>query len=344
MDVLGTRLGLSKVLAINVNGLKIQRCQIDDAISNYITAVKAAGINPAHVWSDYQDENIYSIHQRFDQLLNNEHIVYRRAAVLRCPCGIVEMLEAADNLSCRRKLYRQLEGVAYCQFCNQPVSKFDELVYLFRFPDIENSIIAEPVFYATELRKMAAKFKGNYFLISRKRQSAFPLWSGQNNLYLDVDFIWYLLLPILSSFDFQADVVVGGAKTLMACCFIAAMSEILLHHSPTFVIAPYCYAEGGVPLKQAFGHAQEFFAAYGAETVRLFLATGLNWRKKESTLEARLLPLLQKLSYRMKSCVKPYHSVSQALAELDGIEVKKMIGHTRKTPGDCLFDKLYGIV
>lgn len=345
LDVLGNRLNLKKVLSINTNGLKLLPGETEKALREYISISQKIGIEINHVWHDDQASNIEQTKKLFTQLVEMGYVTREETEIRRCPCGAVEMLASAKNWSERRKVYRSQNGQDYCKLCKHSLATFNETAYLFCFPEIEQTAIqVQPAFYSKDLEQLIKRFSGCRLLVSRHRQSKFPLLNKQEDVFLDVDFAWCFQLPLLDTLGYQPEIVVGSLKNLMACYFMATISWIFNRHIPAFVITPYCYAEQHELLKNAFSSADEFTKKYGRQTTRLFLSSGLNWRQKESTIEARLLPLLEKLSYRIKSLSRKYNTIEEALSDFDGMEIKRMIGQVRKTRDEHGFEKLSGII
>jgi len=344
LDVLGTRLGLEKVLAVNVNGLKLNPNGIEGTRSVFIEDLSSLGISNDFVWEDRKKENLLIVKLFFQQLLSSGKITFERVTVMRCPCGVVEMLEDSDNLSERRRLYQNQNGRIYCRLCSQPVEKYQEKAYLFFFPNISPFLDIQSPVFVKEVWQLVAKFAGKKFLISRTRYSDILLDSDQQQLFLDVDFIWYLLLPLLTAFGYAPKILVGGQKNLMACCFILAMFALLNREKATLLVTPYCYAESRTSLKDAFGPFRLLVSIYGKKALRIFLASGLNWHQKESTLEARLLPLIGKLAYRVHGKHKRYETLEQAIADLNSIKTKHLIAAARRTRDEYEFESLSGVV
>lgn len=187
MDVLGKKMNLNKVLSFNVKGEKLYNKQIEDNFPDYLLLCKNLGIHPDFLWRDDQEENIFWVNNFFHQLRKNGYVVKEKTDIMKCLCGAVESLSNAENLSPRRRIYRDENGRKYCNLCNSEIINSRESVFLFCFPSF-GKIKIFPEFYAKELSKIAEKFSGFKFLISRSRPSA---------LALQIDgekFFWILIL------------------------------------------------------------------------------------------------------------------------------------------------------
>lgn len=330
MNVLGKRMHYTEVLALNVNGEKFKNKDVEDSVSGYVESSNALGIFPDFVWRDDQRENNYWYGKFFGQLLDRGHITKEKSEIMRCSCCAVESLANAENISQSNKLYYSREDGEYCKLCGSVVSNMQEYVYLFRFPDIQDSIRVKQTFYEKELKQLANRFLDRKFLISKSRKTAFNLENGGENAHIDVNYLWYMYLPILRRYGYSPSVVVGDSKNLMASCFIIAMLKLIDDSTTTLVTPPYYLAPERKQLSGDSYLLNGLLERYSPEDVRILLSTAINWSKKESVLDFSLIDLISKMSYRLKPLEEDDDQI-EALTNFNGTKVKESLARARKT-------------
>jgi len=343
MDAFGKRLGRKTVLSLNANGAKLYNQDIEKHVSGYLSSLDILGITPDFIWRDDQDENVSWINLFFNQLREKGYISQEIASVIKCECGAVESLAKAENISPSRTLCFVNKGKTYCRLCNSEVREFRELVYLFNFPASIGLKKIFPSFYIKEIEAMILKFKDYKFLISRSRPSALALWTGEGNIFLDVDFVWQMFLPILRRCGYEPTILIGGNKNLMACCFSMTMSHLIDQKDISLIIPPYYLAPGRKSLKREQYLSDKLVSEYDQKSVRLLLATAINWTKKESVLDLSLIKLISKMSYRIYGAEK-ITDIEGALVDFESKKIKKLLAQFRKTRDTFHSEELFGLI
>jgi len=343
MDAFGKKLNRKTALSLNVNGTKLSNQDTEKHVSGYISSLDVLGITPDFIWRDDQEENVFWINLFFNQLQKSGYISREMASVIKCECGAVESLAEAENISPSRTLCFIDKGKMYCRLCNSEVREFRELVYLFNFPASIGLKKVFPSFYIKEIEAMILKFKDYKFLISRSRPSALALWTGEGNIFLDVDFVWQMFLPILRRHGYDPTTLIGGNKNLMACCFSMIMSHLIDQRDVSLIIPPYYLAPGRKSLKGEQYLSDNLVSEYDQKSVRLLLATAINWTKKESVLDLNLIKLISKMSYRIYGAGK-VTDIEAALVNFEGKKIKKLLAQFRKTRDAFHSEELFGLI
>lgn len=344
MDVLAKRMDLDRVLALNVNGAKLYSKNVENHVLGFLESNRKLGILPNFVWRDDQKENIFWINKFFMKLFEEGHIIKESAEIMRCDCRAVESLFSADNFSYSRRIYHEESGKKICNLCASEVIKSIEDCYLFIFPDISGSINAYPSFYGNELLNMATRFHGLKFLISRSRNSSCAIWTGHENIFLDVDFIWQMFLPLLKRYGFNPKILIGSTKNILACCFSMAMLKLIDEQEIRLVIPPYYLATKREKIK---GDNYKFsrFVDYGDKTLRLFLSTAINWSRKETVLDFRLLDIISKIICKIESGKSMnVENLDEILVDFDGRKMKDILIKARRSRDLFVSKELKGIL
>lgn len=344
MDVLAKRMGLGKILALNVNGAKLYSKNAENYVFGFLESSKNLDILPDFIWRDDQKENIFWINKFFMKLFNEGHIIKERAEIMRCDCRAVESLAIADNFSFSRRIYHEKSGKKFCNLCASEAIKSIEDCYLFIFPDISGTVNVHPEFYDNELLNMATRFRGLKFLISRSRNSSCAIWTGHENIFLDVDFIWQMFLPLLRRYGFNPKILIGSTKNILASCFSVAMLKLIDGQEIKLVIPPYYLAAKREKIK---GNDYQFsnFVDYGNKTLRLFLSTAINWSRKETALDFKLLDIISKMAYRIESDKSENaDNLSEIVADFDGRKIKEILAKARRGRDLFVSKELRGIL
>lgn len=340
MDVLGIKMGLERILSLSSNGLKPS-----DGINNtadYISSNEQFCIRPNLIWRDDLEQNMLLTKTLVNELVSLGNISLEETEIIKCPCGVVESLARADNISSARKKYSN--GV--CLICHQKVFKTKEIACFFQFPDYAQNFPIEtfPKFYEKEFCNMFRRFSGYKFLISRSRSSAFSVEIKKTNILLDVDFVWQLFLSSLYRDGHNVKFLVGSNRNLMACLFAVTLFNVLDKKNATIVMPPFCLAPNRQRLNGTQHKLSCLLAKYDVKTIRLLLSTAMNWKIKESIIDFELLDIIRKNSYRVESLSKDYSNIKEVANTFNKQAVKKILALARKKKGVFKAEELFGII
>jgi len=342
-DVFSKKLEIDNILALNLNGLKFSNENYEDRVSGYLSALRGLDIVPSCTWKDNEEENIPWINIIFNKLREENYISKELKSIIRCKCGAVESLTEAENISPSRALYASDKNRRYCKLCKTELREFHEFVYLFKPPAALMPREIFPYFYAKEMEAICFKFNHCKFLISRSRPSAFSLAFKDEEIFLDVDFVWQMFLPLLRRRGYKPEILIGGNKNLMACYFSIIMSQIVDQEDVFLVIPPYYLGPRRTSLKDEQYLSENLLSGYDSKSLRLLLATALNWRKKESIVDFELMNFISKMSYRIHSKKKITNSAN-ALVDLDGARIKNLLVQFKKTRDVFYGEELCGLI
>lgn len=344
MDVLAKRMGFGKILALNVNGTKLFSKNAENHVFGFLESNEKLDILPDFVWRDDQKENIFWINKFFTKLFDDGYIIKERAEIMRCDCRAVESLADADNFSFSRRIYHEKSGKKICNLCASEATKSIEDCYLFIFPDISGIIDVYPEFYSNELLDMATRFRGLKFLISRSRNSSCAIWTGHENIFLDVDFIWQMFLPLLRRYGFNPKILIGSTKNILACCFSVAILKLIDGQDIKLVIPPYYLATKRGKIK-GDGYQFSYFVDYSDKTLRLLLSTAINWSRKETILDFKLLDLISKMAYRIESeKSENADNLEKIVIDFDGRKIKDILARARRCRDLFVSKELRGVL
>lgn len=339
VDVLSKKMEISRVLALNVNGLKLDTNNIGDHVSGYIFANSQLGITPDFVWRDDQQENVYWIRVFFHQLEAEGYIRKELREILRCPCGVVETLSSADNISDTRKLYDTVDGNARCRICKKSLIKEIVNVYLFKIPRVPINRYISPEFTRREIHNMSERFSGLSLLISRTRDTAISLWTGKEHIYLDADFGWQMYLPILCRFGYQPVALIGSQKNLFGCYLAMVLSFLIDKTMPGLIVPAYCKVNSSKDVYQL-----DSFADWGQSVTRLYLASHCTFQKKEVVFDTSSIRLVSYVVRRMGLVSGPAKrlSLSEAVSACEGKNIRKALFEKRanRTIDESIFSNL----
>jgi len=342
-DAIGKKLGIENAISLNVSGMKLKNQNVDQCVLNYLLAIKSLDINTDIIWRDDQKENEAWISGFFNQLKKEGYISREIAQIIKCKCGAVESLAEIENISPSRNICLIDNSKQYCKLCKSEVQKSQESVYLFHFPKSVKFEKVHPLFYAKEIDAMVSKFKGCKFLISKSRPTATSLLIENESIFLNVDFVWQMFLPLLCRYGHNPTILVGGSKNLLACCFSMILYQIIDQKDVYLVIPPYYLSPGRKSLKNENYLCENLTSKYDSKTIRLFLATALNWAKKEAVLDLGLIDLISKMSYRINSA-KKLTDLDIALSDFESKKIKDLLAQFRKSRDYFYSEELYGLI
>lgn len=344
MDVLGKKMGLQRILALNVNGAKLHTKNAEEYVAAYLDGCQRLNIFPNFTWRDDQGENVFWINTFFHRLLNSGSITKSRANIMRCVCGAVESIADAENISESRRLYHRQGEKLCCIVCNGEIRYTLEDSYFFVFPATNIPFKVFPKFYGKELQNMAEKFRGKKLLVSRSRPSALRLWTGEEQISIDVDFAWQMLPAVLRCYGYEPMIVVGSSRNLLGCLLTTILSHAIDAREIQLVIPPYLLAPGREELQGDQYAVQSLAERHSPKVIRLLLATAMNWRGKEAVLEFELAKLIGKMSYRINAVTHNPKALENALSDLEAATIKRVLAEIRGKREVCAYEQLYGIL
>jgi hypothetical protein len=321
MDVLSKKMGIDKVLALNIGGMKL-RGNTEAHVRGYLQANSALGIDPDHVWRDDQNENTYWVNTFFQQLMSDGYIIKDEQLLLRCPCRAVETLASAENSSNTRKLYERTDDSLRCKVCNGAVISETDVVYLFQVPQVPVNWQIAPDFTRKEIVNLAKRFVGLRLLISRTRSSAVPLWTGKEYIFLNVDFCWQLFLPTVRRFGYQPIVFVGSQKNLFGCYISILLSYLIDKVIPELIVPGYCITK-----TEADKVMLDSFPNWNKSITRTFLAGHCTFRKKELVFTPSILRLIECVTDQLKVEILRSKSLSlpEAMSECEAFIIRDLL-------------------
>lgn len=337
MEQIAQGLGVGKVLALNLRGLKYDlaspQSEKVQLAHDYLAMLERLGIHPDLVWRDDLNEFGAFAQRALLDLLDRGVITIALRRVVKCPCGRVEFLSGSSAFSVRRRIFQEKGEKRICRICSGSLIEEETEVCLYRCVADPESLMAIPDFAQTELRNLAKTFSDVEFLVSRSRVTHFSLnLHGLRDFDIDPDFLWSLLIPYLGSQGYSVKYLVGSHRNLLACYLIGCLAQHFQGSGTVFVIPPFIGAPKQGSVKQ-FGALEDLVSTYGSDAVQAFLLSGLNWMKKETTINPSYLEHLSKLDESLLSCLlvalRPRHGTE--IVGLNGISFRNALAVRKET-------------
>jgi len=335
-DLIGESLGLEKVLALNIHGLKYELASPQSEkiriAQSYLASLAHLNIKPDHIWRDDLNEFAVFAQIALTDLLNRNVLKIKRVPIARCQCGKVEYLEGAQNLSLRRRLFEEADGRRICKLCKTQLQVHEIETCLFTFNPDRERFLGIPSFAEKEIRVLANSFMGLEYLVSRTRVTHFSLnLPGLRDFDIDPDFLWSLMLPYLQSIGYKVKLLVGSRRNMLACLFIGTLAQAFDCEDPIFVFPPYLVGPKKANIK-IFGTADQMTARFGSDVVRTFLMSGLNWEIAQAVINPTLLEYLASLDRNLlqQACYSILPKSVRMITQMSGFNVKKAITVLRK--------------
>ncbi|HET8574672.1 MAG TPA: hypothetical protein VFM02_00680 [Candidatus Paceibacterota bacterium] len=326
MDVLSKRIGIEQVLGLNVHGLKLIDKNAEEQVLGYIKEIVNLGITPDFIWRDDQNENVYWINKFFRKLVANGYIIKDNRLIMCCPCKAVETLSSAGNASPKKRLYDDKVTYMRCKVCRGIVTQELKAVYLFKIPRFQlSSNLIFPNFLQKEISNTAKKFAGVELLISRSRPSAISLWTGKEHIFLDVDFGWQLYLPMLRRYGYDPVVLIGSQENLFGCYLALLLLHLVDTRTTALVVPAYCRE------KQTDNAVLNSFKNWDKNITRLFLASHITFRRKETYWDSSLIGLIKAVVNNLHEHEIPvlYQELQEVLNTCEGSKVRQLLSMAR---------------
>lgn len=292
MELIGSGLGIHKILALNIQGLKHSpdspQSEKVQVAHSFTESLGHLGIHPQYVWRDDLNDFAAFAQSALTYLLEKGWLKIDTRHIVKCPCGKVEFLLGAENFSHRRRLFREGGSGKICILCSGALYTEHAEVCLFVYGAVAERFLAIPQFAQQELRNLAVKFSGIECLVSRTRVTHFSLnLPGLRDFDIDPDFLWALMIPYLHAQEYAVRYVVASQRNLLACFLLGTLGQIFastLH--TTFIVPAYMTGPKQANVK-SFGSVDELVTKYGPYAVQAFLVNGLNWTQKEAVVDPR---------------------------------------------------------
>lgn len=290
MEFIGSGLGLTKILALNIQGLKHNpnspQSEKVQVAHSFTESLEHLGVHPQYLWRDDLNDFAAFAQSALTYLLEKGRLKIETRHIVKCPCGKVEFLLGAENFSHRRRLFREGTSGKICILCNGALHTEQAEVCLFVYGAGAEHFVAMPQFAQQELRSLAVKFSGIECLVSRTRVTHFSLnLPGLRDFDIDPDFLWALMIPYLHTQEYAVRYVVASQRNLLACFLLGTLGHIFASTMHTTFIVPAYITGPKQSNVKTFGSIDELVARHGQYAVQAFLVQGLNWTQKESVVD-----------------------------------------------------------
>jgi len=335
MDMLGKNLGLERVLSLNIQGLKYKLTSTQSEkiqlAQNYANSLNKLDIFPDHIWRDDLNEFMLFAQNVLTDLLKQDKLKIANRTVIKCPCGKVEYLKGATNLSLKRRLFAESVDGKNCKSCGGMLVEKNIPVCLYPMTvTCRNKII--PSSAETSFNNMMRAFSGVEYLVSKTRVTHFSLnLPGQEELGIDPDFLWSLMIPHLHSKGLPPKFVISSRKNLLASLSIAMVAESLGYSDTTFIFPPYLVGPNRTNVCD-FGSVDSLIEQFGKSTVRAFLVSSLNWQSTEASARPEYLKYLGSLKPEVLELAMQKISPNdqKEIVKLDNLHFNKVLNCLRK--------------
>lgn len=331
VDLIGGSLGLERILALNIHGLKYDLASPQSEkmriAQSYLANLAALAIKPDHIWRDDLNEFALFAQTALINLINRNLLKIKRVSVARCECGKVEYLEGAQNLSLRRRIFEEVGGKRICKLCRTQLQIHEIEACLFAFTPNAERFLAIPSFAEKEIKVLANSFIGLDYLVSRTRVTHFSLnLPGLRDFDIDPDFLWSLMLPYLQTIGYTIKFLVGSRKNMLACLFIGTLAQAFDCRDTVFIFPPYLVGPKKANVK-TFGSTEQIVSHFGLGATRAFLMSGLNWKIAEAVINPAFLEYLVLLdqSLLQRACNSILPKSPEMITEMSGSNLTKAV-------------------
>jgi len=343
---IGNKTKTKYIVALNLLGPRMFNKNVIEKeflVQKYLNALTDLKVEADIIWRDDKVNGLL-ITKFITKLVSLGHITSSIKEIERCDCGIVEMLYGVSDEKSNRSLFEARADGRFCQVCKGKVKKHKEEVLLFKLPEVSKDIKAHPRFFEKELKQMALKYSGKHFLISKNRKTAIRFVFNGKEYGLDVDFVWQLYLVDLYEKGFLPQVVVASSHNLMPYLFVLSLYKILIGRKILFVVHPLFFSDKHQRLLGERFALSKLISKFGAKSIRVWLASNINWNRKSSSLNIRELSLLSKMDYRIHSSENNFATFESAISSINGQDLKKSLSLARRKKGDYYDINFSGVV
>lgn len=334
VSVMSRLTGLASVCCVNLTGLRytdISNKNVFKRFKELKTQLKRLGSSVDHYWTDNSLEYIASLQRYCDSLVASGDLQCHLSKILICDCGAVEIIKEAisSDWSTDRKVIYQSGGKIFCRRCNTQLKEAREHVLLLRTEFSGNPIVVTPSFYQKEVDTLQEGFS-QPILVSRRKKNGRQVLLFGRAWQLDTDFCWSLLLCSLVEDKYDPRVVVVSSRSLKPLVWTFGVShKVYRYLGPIMaIVTPY------VQFKRYQQCAlSKLIDRYGQVPIRLLLASGLRWNKKDTLVDSNIIfwtiKALEKNSKYVTHASKIV-SAFEACALSDGHSTDCLISDLRK--------------
>ena len=331
--------GLASVCCVNLTGLRYEGMRVRDVSNRFDRFQKLMariGFPITHYWADNNPHHVERLQLYCKTLVNAGMLQSRSATTLICNCGAVEVVEEAINSdwSMDHKVMDIREGRPFCKLCNTQLRETRRECLFLDTHFSGNPLVAIPSFYQREIDTLQESFN-QPLLVSRQRKIGYELRLFDRTWRLDTDFCWSMLFCSLIENGFEPKAVVVSNRSLKPLVWAYGVSRKLCPDlaQVTALVTPYVQFETGDPARP-IGSLAQLLDRYGRTPVRLLMASGLKWDKKEVVAESSLifwaLKGLARDLVAVPSEEKTSFLLQKATGLTDGHDVDKLISDLRK--------------
>lgn len=264
---------------------KISKAEMLNISNWHIEEILKLGIGPEFVWNELLDSYLSFVKNRLAELLGANLVTKESAELLRCECGIVEMLSGFAHCSYSHRTFIVHGGKIICRFCHKPALPTKTRSLLFNFPQVfpQQKLLSGMAGLELEIETLKVVYSGTRKLISRQRPFNIQIEVGGELFHIDTDFFWGLFISHIAKLFGESEItVVTGNRTIWQAVEVSVINSLVNQHLQiNLLIHPV------IKLVDNNGNAvkwsiEEFFSLdERVLTLRFFLSQALKWNSKE---------------------------------------------------------------
>lgn len=313
--------GRSLILPINRVGTETS------PIDSYIQGVSALGIYPYKLTFDNNPNFLEFVTDLVYKQYKLGEVVINQESIMRCQCGVVEMLSrATDKIEKRTngKTFKvRADKALICKKCNTVASSSLETCLLSHLPANRlNPGNVQPKWYQLPVQEELSRYFNSPHLISRQRETSVQVTLAGMNFNLDNDYVW-LNYGRYCNENLEnpqpTDVIVASNHSLRKGAVYATLAGYSKDMPINLVLTPYItFREKSTRLSTL-----SLISLYSQITLRAFMLAYLNWYAQNTYADPIQLRWINRMT-QLIEITPPQH------IDMENI-TNKIRGHTLRT-------------
>lgn len=279
MDFIGEVLDIEKNLSFNI--LHTYDSKIVE-LDNYLTYIKNSKIDYDSIFID--KDYGFQLLEIVSNMYKNGLIKEKYKEVLRCNCGVVDMVYSSDKNNA--KLYTIKNNKRYCNCCKSECYKVYDKCLVFEIKELANEISIVPLYLKKEVDELAKQFLNSDILVSKKRNTGYSLEINNHKYNIDIDFLWSNYFKLYNK---ENQIYISSNHQIFNIYLMNYLAQNTSNKNLTFIASPYVK-----------GDLKEIKRQYEMRVLKeykvLLLLYNLKWKNKDSTWSDSVMQYLTNIS------------------------------------------------
>ena len=328
MDFIGNVFEIEKNIGFNIlHTYSNKKLELD----TYLNYVNNSGIKYDSIFID--ENKAQDLLEIIYQMYINGFIKEKEEKLLRCECGMVDMIYSPTNSA---KLYTFINEKPYCNHCKKECKASIEKSLVFEIDRQIEDMSIVPLYLKKEIEELSKKFVNTDILVSKKRNTGYSLNINNKMYNIDIDFLWSNYFKLYNK---KRQIYIASNHQIFNMYLMSYLSKITSTKELMFIASPYIKTDLDMAKKQYELRKMKEYKA-------LLLLYNLKWKGKDCIWSDSVMNYLigisnTKIENLYKAMILSSRDMTNNIATFDECVFEILNNETRMQTNIKTMKKLY---